>query len=800
MSFQRGPPPNLLRGMMQQNNASAFGIRTGNANAQMMNRLIGNRMMMNNMSNQMRPRMNMVQGHMLQQNQMRPVMRDHSPAPVHSSPSQQTGGDGGFASAAPQPETTASSQMNDMMNPMMNPMIMPQMLAMAQMAAMTQQNQSKKKKKSAWTEHKSPDGRTYYYNTDTKQSSWTKPDALKSPSERLLSTCPWKEHKHADTGKVYFYNSDTKESTWTMPEDLSNVKIEIAKLEAEENAESSSDEEPVKGVEKEESDQEEVVYETKEDAKNAFKNLLRDKGVASTSSWEQAMKLISNDKRYTALAKLNEKKQAFNAYKTLRGKEEKEEERQLAKEAKEALYDYLITHPNMNSNLVYRKAAEFFETHKEWSKVPDRDRKDVYEDSLFFLGKKEKEEEIKLRAKQKEELAVILEDIKDITYKTTWAESQEILSTYKPFRNNILFENTDKEDMLVVTMEHIRTLELDFEDEKTKKASKERRQQRINRDSFIMLLTELHDSKKLDSTSLWADLYPTISKDPRYTAMLGQPGSTPLDLFKFYLEDLKSTMHDDKKLMREALKVANFEVEPDTSYEQFHAILSSYEKAKGIDKGNIKLHFLNLLEKAEAREKEIIRAEERKVKRRETSFKHMLKDANPPLEATSEWKIEKARFEKDPAFLAITSEDDRMKLFADYTETLEPDSESDSEYYKKSKKDKKHKKHKRSKRSPSYEMSGESDAEESKSKKKHKKVETESEHESEAEQVSKKEKKKHKKKSKKKKKSEKSARSESESESEKGKKKESKAESEDDLSESELEKRRKKLLEELSKH
>lgn len=34
-----------------------------------------------------------------------------------------------------------------------------------------------------WTEHKAPDGRTYYYNTITKQSSWQKPDQLKSASE-----------------------------------------------------------------------------------------------------------------------------------------------------------------------------------------------------------------------------------------------------------------------------------------------------------------------------------------------------------------------------------------------------------------------------------------------------------------------------------------------------------------------------------------------------------------------------------------------------------------------------------------
>lgn len=37
--------------------------------------------------------------------------------------------------------------------------------------------------KSVWTEHKSMDGKTYYYNTETKQSTWEKPDDLKSPAE-----------------------------------------------------------------------------------------------------------------------------------------------------------------------------------------------------------------------------------------------------------------------------------------------------------------------------------------------------------------------------------------------------------------------------------------------------------------------------------------------------------------------------------------------------------------------------------------------------------------------------------------
>ena len=47
--------------------------------------------------------------------------------------------------------------------------------------------------------------------------------------------------------------------------------------------------------------QEEVVYETKEEAKLAFKQLLRDKQVPANSTWDAAMKLIINDPRYKGI-------------------------------------------------------------------------------------------------------------------------------------------------------------------------------------------------------------------------------------------------------------------------------------------------------------------------------------------------------------------------------------------------------------------------------------------------------------------------------------------------------------------
>lgn len=64
-----------------------------------------------------------------------------------------------------------------------------------------------------WTEHKAPDGRPYYYNKISKQSSWEKPEELMTPAEKIIAACPWKEYR-SDSGKVYYHNINTKESRW----------------------------------------------------------------------------------------------------------------------------------------------------------------------------------------------------------------------------------------------------------------------------------------------------------------------------------------------------------------------------------------------------------------------------------------------------------------------------------------------------------------------------------------------------------------------------------------------------------
>lgn len=61
-----------------------------------------------------------------------------------------------------------------------------------------------------------------------------------------------------------------------------------------------------------------------------------------------------------------------------------------------------------------------------------------------------------------------------------------------------------------------------------------------------------------------------ISSDIRFTNMLGQPDSTALDFFKYYVKDLKACYHDEKKkIIKDILKDKKFVIEVNTAFEDW---------------------------------------------------------------------------------------------------------------------------------------------------------------------------------------------------------------------------------------
>lgn len=424
-----------------------------------------------------------------------------------------------------------------------------------------------------WSEHVAPDGRVYYYNADDKQSVWEKPSVLKSKAELLLSQCPWKEYK-SDTGKPYYYNNQTlvkqeaagkQQQPQTLqpqppqpqpdpppappgptllptgllePEPGGSEDCTVSEAaqppeqgflrQPEEGPGSSAGQHQPPQQEEEESKPEPersgLSWSNREKAKQAFKELLRDKAVPSNASWEQAMKMVVTDPRYSALPKLSEKKQAFNAYKAQREKEEKEEARLRAKEAKQTLQHFLEQHERMTSTTRYRRAEQTFGELEVWAVVPERDRKEVYDDVLFFLAKKEKEQAKQLRRRNIQALKSILDGMSSVNFQTTWSQAQQYLMDNPSFAQDHQLQNMDKEDALICFEEHIRALEREEEEERERARLRERRQQRKNREAFQTFLDELHETGQLHSMSTWMELYPAVSTDIRFANMLGQPG------------------------------------------------------------------------------------------------------------------------------------------------------------------------------------------------------------------------------------------------------------------------------------
>ncbi|KAG5886292.1 Pre-mRNA-processing factor 40-like protein A [Gonioctena quinquepunctata] len=651
-----------------------------------------------------------------------------------------------------------------------------------------------------WTEHKAPDGRTYYYNSVTKQSSWQKPDQLKTPAELLLSQCPWKEYT-ADSGKIYYHNVNTKESRWVIPPELEEIKKKIAAeelnppsapvtprevispvpvqlplavsvlpstgpnspsipspspggksvLEAAMAATLASISLPVPPSKQDEdsnmsnhsdpgtkesrnSTPEPKIFKDKKEAMEAFKELLKDKNVPSNASWEQCVKIISNDPRYETFKKLNEKKQVFNAYKTQKQKDEKEEQRLKSKKYKEQLEEFLLKTDLITSTTKYYRCDEIFGTMEIWSNVSDSDRRDIYEDVMFTLAKREKEEAKTLKKRNMKKLAEVLECMTKINHDTTWSEAQVLLLDNNSFKNDVNLLAMDKEDALIVFEEHIRVLEKEQLEEKEREKRRMKRQCRKNRDQFLALLDHLHEEGKLTSMSLWVELYPIISADIRFSAMLGQGGSTPLDLFKFYVEDLKSRFHDEKKIIKEILREKDFEVKVDTSFDQFATVICEDKRSATLDAGNVKLTFNSFLEKAEVKEKERLKEETKRLKKLELNLKTLLKEMNVDFELS--WEEVKVKLENEDEFTAFDSDTERERVYKEYQHEME---ESCSHHHSRSKKSKKKKKkaykssssdsesdrHKKSKhksKSPTpYSEDSTEEYRKKKSKKKHKK-------------------------------------------------------------------------------
>lgn len=407
--------------------------------------------------------------------------------------------------------------------------------------------------------------------------------------QRALLDQPWKEYT-AEGGRKYWYNTETKASSWEMPEVYKNALAQQPPMPAKPVAPSfvagggsslsryqQRDRDDYDSRDRQDRPPErqqnfsrdeglrnnfvtasanEPDYGSFEEAEAAFFKLLKRSGVESTWSWEQAMKAIIKDPQYRALKDPKERKAAFEKYVIETRLQDKEREKERQAKLKDDFEKMLKSHPEIRHYTRWKTARPIIEGETIFrSTGDDTERRQLYETYIISLRKANTESDISTRKAALDELTSLLKSL-DLDPYTRWSDAQGVIGSTEQFQKDDKFKSLTKSDVLTAFENHIKSLERTFNDSRQLQKSQQARVERQHRDQFVDLLRDLRQGGKIKAGTKWMDVQPLIEDDPRYVAILGQKGSTPLDLFWDIVEDEERALRGKRNEVLDVLDVS----------------------------------------------------------------------------------------------------------------------------------------------------------------------------------------------------------------------------------------------------
>ncbi|KAI8622055.1 hypothetical protein BC830DRAFT_1163258 [Chytriomyces sp. MP71] len=530
-----------------------------------------------------------------------------------------------------------------------------------------------------WISHTKPDGKVYYYNKVTQQSTWEKPDELKTPLERALAACPWKEYKTED-GRKYYSNTVTRETVWKVPAEYQAI-IDTHEIIAPNAQEPSLPLVPVAST----VSAAQMNFETKEDAEAAFKEMLEVSGVGLDWTWDQTMRHVINKPMYRSLKTLSERKVAFQSYVDEKRKKLKEAEEEKQNFERESLYGLLgQLGSDLNSLLRYKKFSERFAEDPVFLTIEANRRVQLFEEFMNEFRRKEAEDKRALRKENVERFKHILKTTPSITVTTTWSDAQNLWASHPDFLppspNSVNpLHSMEAIDILVTFEDHMKNLESAFYTELDKEKAQERRVERQNRDEFRAILERLIADNVLTMNSKWKEVVPYFREQPTFLTMLGQSGSTPLELFWDTIVALEDKFLPIKREIMDTVRAAGLSVSVQTVFGDFEQdVRRNYRGPRDrIDHYSLKTVFDEQMIKAVNRQKEEEhRRKEKKTKKRMDAFKSMLKHLNPRITSADTWEKVRTLVKGTEEYVDL-DEDQRVLVFDKFLRRLK-EKEQDS--------------------------------------------------------------------------------------------------------------------------
>lgn len=268
------------------------------------------------------------------------------------------------------------------------------------------------------------------------------------------------------------------------------------------------------------------------------------------------MRAVVSNPMYRALKTVAERKSAFQDYVDERRIQERIEERARQQRLKQDFLDLLKKSDQVTHNSRYTTVSRLFAKEPVFQAIEDdRQRFSIFDSYLNDLIRQEKEEARQKRKAGMAALASLLQSMEEITLMTRWAEARELLQENKEYSESETIQGLNKMDQLSVYEDHVKHLEREYDQRRARERVLRKRAERKRREAFKNMLVELRKKGTLNAKTSWMQIHPLIKEDPRYLDILGQPGSTPMELFWDLIEDLDEKLYQDRKLIQDLLRV-----------------------------------------------------------------------------------------------------------------------------------------------------------------------------------------------------------------------------------------------------
>ena len=297
-------------------------------------------------------------------------------------------------------------------------------------------------------------------------------------------------------------------------------------------------------------------YQSLEEAESAFMKLLKRHNVQPNWTWEETMRATIKDPQYRALKDPRDRKSAFEKYVVEVRMQEKDRAKERFAKLRADFNTMLKRHPEIKHYSRWKTIRPIIEGETTFrSTNEEEERRQLFDEYIISLKKAHIDQEAVRRKAALDELVDILGSLNLEPY-TRWAEANEMIHAHNKFQSDEKFKSLTKSDVLTAFEDHIKTLERAFNDARQQHKAARARKERKHREQFVALLKELRSQGKIKAGSKWMNICPIIKDDPRYHGILGQSGSSPLDLFWDVVEEEERSLRGPRNDVLDVLDVS----------------------------------------------------------------------------------------------------------------------------------------------------------------------------------------------------------------------------------------------------